>query len=91
MFGVGFDRRSTRNQIVFDSARCSRNACHAALKRLQVDYLDTYFCHRPDIDTPIEETVWAMHNLVEQGKVLYWGTSPWSAQQITEAWGASAM
>lgn len=62
-------------------------ACHAALKRLQVDYLDLYFCHRPDIDTPIEETVWAMHNLVTQGKVLYWGTSEWSAQQLTEAWG----
>lgn len=62
-------------------------ACHAALKRLRVDYLDLYFCHRPDIDTPIEETVWAMHNLVTQGKVLYWGTSEWSAQQLTEAWG----
>lgn len=60
-------------------------ACHAALKRLRVDYLDLYFCHRPDIDTPIEETVWAMHNLITQGKVLYWGTSEWSAQQITEA------
>ncbi|MDY7529472.1 MULTISPECIES: aldo/keto reductase [Cryobacterium] len=60
-------------------------ACHAALKRLRVDYLDLYFCHRPDIDTPIEETVWAMHNLIMQGKVLYWGTSEWSAQQITEA------
>jgi voltage-dependent potassium channel beta subunit len=63
------------------------DACHAALKRLQVDYLDLYFCHRPDIDTPIEETVRAMHDLVAQGKVLYWGTSEWSGQQITEAWG----
>lgn len=61
------------------------DACHAALRRLQVDYLDLYFCHRPDIDTPIEETVRAMHDLVTQGKVLYWGTSEWSAQQITEA------
>ena len=61
------------------------DACHAALKRLQVDYLDLYFCHRPDIDTPIEETVRAMHDLIQQGKVLYWGTSEWSAQQITEA------
>ena len=61
-------------------------ACHAALRRLQVDYLDLYFCHRPDIDTPIEETVWAMHNLITQGKVLYWGTSEWNAQQLTEAW-----
>lgn len=58
---------------------------HKALKRLQVDYLDLYFCHRPDVDTPIEETVRAMHNLIVQGKVLYWGTSEWTAQQITEA------
>lgn len=60
-------------------------ACHAALKRLQVEYLDLFFCHRPDIHTPIDETVWTMHNLIEQGKILYWGTSEWSAQQITEA------
>lgn len=59
--------------------------CHKALKRLQVDYLDLYFCHRPDVDTPIVETVRAMHDLIAQGKVLYWGTSEWSAQQITEA------
>lgn len=65
------------------------DACHAALKRLQVDYLDLYFCHRPDIDTPIEETVRAMHDLIQQGKVLYWGTSEWSAQQITEAWAVA--
>ncbi|WP_137150042.1 aldo/keto reductase [Devosia sp. FKR38] len=64
-------------------------ACHAALKRLQVDYLDLYFCHRPDIDTPIEETVWAMHNLITQGKILYWGTSEWNAQQLTEAWAVA--
>jgi voltage-dependent potassium channel beta subunit len=60
-------------------------ACHAALKRLQVEYLDMYFCHRPDVNTPIEETVWTMHNLITQGKILYWGTSEWNAQQITEA------
>lgn len=61
-------------------------ACHAALKRLQVEYLDLYFCHRPDPDTPIEETVQAMHNLILQGKILYWGTSEWSADQIMEAY-----
>lgn len=61
------------------------DACHAAMKRLQVDYLDLYFCHRPDPNTPIEETVWAMNDLIRQGKVLYWGTSEWSAQQIMEA------
>jgi len=61
-------------------------ACHAALSRLDVDYLDLYYCHRPDPDTPIEETVHAMHDLVSQGKVLYWGTSEWSGAQIREAW-----
>jgi voltage-dependent potassium channel beta subunit len=60
-------------------------ACHAALRRLQVDYLDLYFCHRPDPNTPIEETVRAMSDLIRQGKVLYWGTSEWSADAITEA------
>ncbi len=67
------------------SAKHVTEACHAALRRLQVDHLDLYFCHRPDIDTPIEETVRAMHNLILQGKILYWGTSEWSGQQITEA------
>lgn len=65
------------------------DAAHAALKRLQVDYLDLYFCHRPDIDTPIEETVRTMHDLVTQGKILYWGTSEWSAQQVTEAYAVA--
>jgi voltage-dependent potassium channel beta subunit len=60
-------------------------ACHAALKRLRVDYLDLYFCHRPDKSTPMEETVWAMNHLIQQGKILYWGTSEWSAQEIMEA------
>ncbi len=65
------------------------DACHAALRRLKVDYLDLYFCHRPDVDTPIVETAQAMHDLIAQGKVLYWGTSEWSAQQITEAHAAA--
>jgi voltage-dependent potassium channel beta subunit len=67
------------------SAKHVTDGAHMALKRLQVDYLDLYFCHRPDIETPIEETVRAMHNLVQQGKVIYWGTSEWNAQQLTEA------
>lgn len=75
-------QRGLSRKHVFD-------ACHAALKRLQVEYLDLYFCHRPDIDTPIEETVRAMHDLVTQGKVLYWGTSEWSAQQLTAAWAVA--
>lgn len=60
-------------------------ACHDALRRLQTDYLDLFFCHRPDKDCPIEETVWAMNHLIQQGKILYWGTSEWSAQEIMEA------
>lgn len=59
--------------------------CDAALQRLQVDYLDLYYCHRPDKNTPIEETVLAMNTLLQQGKILYWGTSEWSAQEIMEA------
>lgn len=64
-------------------------ACHAALKRLHVEYLDLYFCHRPDVDTPVEETVRAMSDLISQGKVLYWGTSEWSAQEIQEAYSVA--
>lgn len=60
-------------------------ACHAALKRFQLDYLDLFFCHRADRNTPIEETVWAMNDLIRQGKILYWGTSEWTSQQIMEA------
>ncbi len=67
------------------SAKHVRDACDAALRRLKVDYLDLFFCHRPDVDTPIEETVRAMHQLVMQGKIVYWGTSEWNAQQLTEA------
>ncbi|MCE2686369.1 MAG: aldo/keto reductase [Cryomorphaceae bacterium] len=60
-------------------------ACEAALQRFQLSYLDLYYCHRPDKQTPIEETVWTMHQLIMQGKILYWGTSEWSAQEIMEA------
>ena len=67
------------------SAKHVTEACNAALKRLRVDHLDLFFCHRPDWNTPVEETVRAMHNLIVQGKVLYWGTSEWPAQRITEA------
>ena len=60
-------------------------ACHEALQRLQVDYLDIYFCHRPDKNVPIEEVVWTMNILLQQGKILYWGTSEWSGVEIMEA------
>jgi voltage-dependent potassium channel beta subunit len=61
-------------------------AIDGSLKRLQLDFVDLIFCHRPDPETPIEETVWAMHNIIEQGKALYWGTSEWRADQIFEAY-----
>jgi voltage-dependent potassium channel beta subunit len=62
------------------------NGIDASLKRLQLDYVDLVFCHRPDPNTPVEETVWAMHDMIERGKALYWGTSEWPAEAIREAW-----
>jgi voltage-dependent potassium channel beta subunit len=61
----------------------------ASLKRLQMDYVDLLFCHRPDKETPIEETVWAMNQAIRQGKAFYWGTSEWSATEIMEAYGVA--
>ena len=62
------------------------HSIEGCLERLQVDYVDLLFCHRPDPSTPIEETVWAMSDLVDRGQVLYWGTSEWSADEIRAAW-----
>ena len=62
------------------------NAIDGSLRRLQLDYVDLVFCHRPDPNTPIEETVWAMHDMIARGKALYWGTSEWSAADIMAAW-----
>lgn len=59
---------------------------NASLQRMQTDYVDLIFCHRPDKYTPIEETVWAMNQVIQQGKAFYWGTSEWSAEQIREAY-----
>jgi voltage-dependent potassium channel beta subunit len=56
-----------------------------SLKRLGLDYVDLFFCHRDDASTPVEEIVWAMHNVIERGKALYWGTSEWEAERILEA------
>ena len=81
-FGSAKDPRPTQRGL---SRKHVVDACHDALRRLRVDYLDLYFCHRPDPDTPIEETVRAMDALVQQGKVLYWGTSEWPAERIREA------
>ncbi len=81
-FGALDDPRPTQKGL---SRKHVHDACHAALQRLRVDYLDLYFCHRPDPHTPIAETVAAMDALIRQGKVLYWGTSEWSAAEIREA------
>ncbi len=59
---------------------------NGSLQRLKLDYVDLIFCHRPDPETPVEETVWAMHDIITQGKALYWGTSEWSADRIREAY-----
>jgi voltage-dependent potassium channel beta subunit len=81
-FGAVKDPKPTQRGL---SRKHVFDACHQALERLRVDYLDMYFCHRPDPDTPVLETVWAMDTLVRQGKVLYWGTSEWPAELIDEA------
>lgn len=62
---------------------------HASLRRLQTDYVDLYFCHRFDPDTPVEEVVFTMNDLIHQGKILYWGTSEWEPHQIMEAIGVA--
>ena len=82
MFGAVDDPKPTQHGL---SRKHVIDACHQALQRLRVDYLDLYFCHRPDPDTPIEETVAAMDTLIRQGKVLYWGTSEWPAEDIQRA------
>jgi len=81
MFGAG----ATFPQEKGLSRKHIYDACHEAMERLQVDYLDLYFCHRPDPSVPIRETVSAMTELIRQGKVLYWGTSEWSAAEIAIA------
>ena len=68
------------------NAKHIRDGCDAALERLKLDYLDLFFCHRPDFHTPVEEPVRAMDVLVKQGKILYWGTSEWPADRIREAY-----
>ena len=82
MFGSAEEPRPMQRGL---SRKHVRDACHAALRRLRVDYLDLFFCHRPDPDVPVAETVAAMDVLVRQGKVLYWGTSEWPAALVREA------
>jgi voltage-dependent potassium channel beta subunit len=82
-FGIhGKDNRPNQHGL---SRKHITEACNAALSRLQVDYLDLFFCHRPDREAPMEEIVWSMNILLQQGKILYWGTSEWSAAEIMEA------
>jgi voltage-dependent potassium channel beta subunit len=67
-----------------------RQAIDDSLARFKLDYVDLVFCHRPDPETPIEETVWAMHDMIQSGKALYWGTSEWAADEIATAWQIAA-
>jgi voltage-dependent potassium channel beta subunit len=93
--GWGRDTYCVSSKVFWGGDRPTQNglsrkhifdACHAALKRLQVDYLDLYFCHRPDPDTPVSEVVWSMNDLLRQGKICYWGTSEWTAENLLEAY-----
>jgi voltage-dependent potassium channel beta subunit len=82
-FGLyGNDNKPTQKGL---SRKHLIEACHAALRRLQVDYLDLFYCHRPDPETTVEEVVWTMNLLIQQGKILYWGTSEWGAEEILAA------
>ena len=74
---------NTRNTL---NRKYLLQAIEGSLRRMHLDFLDLVFCHRPDPDTPIEETVWAMHDIIERGRALYWGTSEWSAEAVREAW-----
>ncbi len=78
--GVTVNKKDTLNR------KYLMQAIDGSLRRLQLDYVDLVYCHRPDPHTPIEETVWAMSDMIRQGKALYWGTSEWSAADIRAAW-----
>jgi voltage-dependent potassium channel beta subunit len=75
----GVNERNTLNRKYLLSA------IDGSLERFKLDYIDLVYCHRPDPETPVEETVWAMHNIIERGKALYWGTSEWEPADIVEA------
>ncbi len=79
-FGDGINERNTLNR------KYLMQAIDQSLSRLQLDFVDIVYCHRPDAHTPIEETVFAMHDIITQGKALYWGTSEWRAADIAAAW-----
>jgi len=77
------DSVNTRNTL---NRKYLLQAIDGTLERMQLDFLDLVFCHRPDPETPVEETVWAMHDIVTSGRALYWGTSEWSAAAVREAY-----
>lgn len=95
--GYGRDSYCLSSKVFYGSAKSPKptqrglsrkhivDACHQALNRLKTDYLDLYFCHRPDPDTPISEICWTMHQLIMAGKILYWGSSEWPARDIQAA------
>jgi len=78
--GLKVNQRNTLNRKYLSQA------IDGSLKRMQLDFIDLVFCHRPDPHTPIEETVWAMSDMITQGKALYWGTSEWSADDVRAAY-----
>ena len=85
-WGLQRDGVTTTNRKDTLNRKYLMQAVDGSLKRLQLEHLDLIYCHRPDPHTPIEETVWAMSDIIRQGKALYWGTSEWSASDIRAAW-----
>jgi voltage-dependent potassium channel beta subunit len=83
-FFFGLNEGANQQQTL--NRKYLHNAIDGSLARLQLDYVDLVFCHRPDPHTPIEETVWAMSDIITRGKALYWGTSEWSADEIRAAY-----
>ena len=82
-WGINGNMRNMRNTL---NRKYLAQAIDGSLERMQLDFIDLVYCHRPDSNTPIEETVWAMSDMISQGKALYWGTSEWSADEIRAAW-----
>ncbi|MEQ1703580.1 MAG: aldo/keto reductase [Ilumatobacteraceae bacterium] len=82
-WGINGNMRNMRNTL---NRKYLSQAIDGSLERMQLDFIDLVYCHRPDAGTPIEETVWAMSDMISQGKALYWGTSEWSADEIRAAW-----
>ncbi|WP_200829130.1 potassium channel beta subunit family protein [Arcanobacterium ihumii] len=82
-WGINGDMPNMKNTL---NRKYLMQGIDGSLERLGLDFVDLLYCHRPDKNTPIEETVWAMSDIVASGKALYWGTSEWSADEIRAAW-----